>query len=72
MFKYHPDNTIYRNGNYYGTFDEFKNEFPTFPLVLGKFFEYANGKFSFVNEEGHHTDAKLEENAELIKAINSL
>lgn len=72
MLKYHPDNAIYKNGAYYSTYDEFKTEFPAFPLELGKFFEYANGKLSFINEEGHHTDAKLEENAELINAINSL
>ena len=72
MFKYHPDNTIYKNGAYYSTYDKFKSEFPTFPLELGKFFEYKNGVLQFINSEGHHSIAKLEENNELINAINSL
>lgn len=72
MLKYHPDNAIYKNGLYYGTYDEFRNEHPSFPIELGNFFEYKNGVLEFINSEGHHAVAKVEDNETLINAINSL
>ena len=72
MFKYHPDNVIYKDGLYYGTYNEFKSEYPSFPLELGNFFEYKNGTLEFINSEGHHVSAKNEDNETLINAINNI
>jgi len=72
IFKYHPDNTIYRNGAYEATFQDFTSSHPGFPLEEGKFFEYSENKLELINEHGHHIDADISEYQTLITAINGL
>lgn len=74
-FKYiQRDNTIYINGEYYSTYDEFMAENPNFPLVQGRFFEYrGNGILELINSEGHHApQGDLTEFQSLITAIENL
>lgn len=71
-FKYHPDNTIYRNRSLVSSYQEFMTLNPGFPLVEGEFFEYGD-TLELINSEGHHLsqdDLKPYEN--LIAAINNL
>lgn len=70
IFKYHPDNVIYRNGTYVSTFAEFKELNPDFPIVEGQFFEYSSNGFVAINEEGHNIEAAPD--VTLIEAINNL
>ena len=53
IFKYHPDNTIYRDGKYLSTFAEFVKYNPNFPITEGDFFEYSDDKFVTINSQGH-------------------
>jgi hypothetical protein len=72
IFKYHPDNTIYRNGDYVATFAKFKELNPNFPITEGQFFEYSNDKFVLINDAGHDVDANSADYTTLIEAINNL
>lgn len=74
IFKYiQGDNTIYRKGSYVGTYAEFMDLHPNFPLVEGDFFEYSADGLDLINLAGHHSavdDLALYKN--LITAINNL
>ena len=72
IFKYHPDNVIYRNGSYISSYAEFMVINPTFPLVEGNFLEYGLDKFVTINSQGHDVAANIEDYQSLISAINSL
>lgn len=72
IFKYHPDNVIYRNGFYHATYAEFMAQNPMFPLVEGQYFEYGQDKFALINEHGHHINVSTDDYTTLITAINNL
>lgn len=72
IFKYHPDNTIYRNGGYVCTFSEFKELHPDFPIEEGQYFEYSESKFVLINERGHDVSVNSDNYSSLITAINNL
>lgn len=73
IFKYmQGDNTIYRNGNYIGTYEEFMADNPNFPLAEGEYFEYGQEKFVRINEHGHDIVAGGAKYQPLINAINNL
>ena len=73
IFKYHPDNTIYRNGKLIGTYAEFLANNVGFPLVPWQFFEYRNDGFDLINNHGHHIPQEdLSEFQGLIQAIEAL
>lgn len=72
IFKYHPDNTIYRNGSYISTYAEFMADNPNFPLKEGDFFEYGEEKFVCINEHGHDVVAGGAKYQTLINAIHNL
>ena len=72
IFKYHPDNTIYRNDKYWGTYEKFKAENPDFPIIEGEFFEYGEEEFTRINIHGHHLPSGGAKYQALIQAINNL
>lgn len=73
IFKYHPDNTIYRNGEYIGTLEEFLNDNDNFPIIENQFFEFKeNGDFVTINNEGHEIEVDKNSFTDLINAIESL
>ncbi len=72
IFKYHPDNDIYRNGVFVATYAEFMSANPEFPLIEGEFVEYGEEEFTRINEHGHHLPAGGARYQPLINAINNL
>lgn len=72
IFKYHPDNTIYRNGAYVSSYADFMAARHDFPLVESEFFEYGEEKFVRINEQGHDIIAGGARYQLLIQAINNL
>ena len=72
IFKYHPDNVIYKNGSYISTYGEFMAINPLFPLVEGNFLEYGLDKFVTINSQGHDVPADIADYAGLIQAIGVL
>lgn len=72
IFKYHPDNVIYRNNEYYGTFKEFSEKHPSFPIDEGAYFSYYDNGFDYISDSGNHQISTVEENQEIVDAINNL
>jgi len=73
IFKYHPDNVIYRNGTYVSTFPQFMAENAEFPLIEGEFFEYSEDGLDLISPSGNHSNqADLAPYADLIAAIELL
>lgn len=55
VFKYHPDDTIYQEGKYLCTFEQYIAINPTSNLVQGHFFELLDdGSLTVIDDEGHH------------------
>ena len=72
IFKYHPDGYVYRNDAFYMSHDEFKAANPNFPLPLDAHFEYGEKGLFFINDEGHHIEASMDDYQDLIEAIDGL
>lgn len=76
IFKYHPDNLIFRNNAFYKSFADFNVENPNFPIIEGEFFEYKeSGEFELIiNFNGTFTGIKRNPLGfqGLIDAINNL
>tara|TARA_R100001230_G_C5467702_1_gene23750 strand:- start:21 stop:302 length:282 start_codon:yes stop_codon:yes gene_type:complete len=71
MFKYHPDNVIYKNYCSQCKFADFVALNPDFPITEGSFFEYNKGVLEFINSAGHHVEANITDHQELVDAIES-
>jgi len=75
IFKYHPDNNIYRNGIFVSSYADFMTANPDFPLEQYAFFEYRkddeNGLDS-ISSNGNHSSLDITKFATLINAIKNL
>lgn len=69
-FTYHPDEHIYINSKYSGTYNEFMATRSDFPLVRGRWFDYVDGIYHEIDSNGHNLPAIAPK--ELIASINSL
>lgn len=69
-FCYHPDNLIYNDFGKVSTYTEFMLTHPDFPLVEGQYFDYKDGLYNSINNEGHNVLQEAPQ--DLIMAINNL
>ncbi len=72
IFKYHPDNIIYINGQCSHTYEEFIASYPEFPITERQFFEYRDDGFDLINSQGHHFPQDLSLFEDLIKTIGGI
>ena len=71
-FIYHPDDQVYVNSQYVGTYAEFIVLHPDFPITEGQFFQWSNGVLALINNEGHNIPQDPLDFEPLIQAIESL
>ena len=75
IFKYHPDNNIYRNGVLMSSYADFIAAHPNFPIEQYSFFEYRDDSengFDGINGDGHHIPLDITKLTTLINAIKNL